>query len=153
MKIAFKQTLKPKYQKLLQREVDPAGDRGYTIVLLLPNREHIELLTQYLRKRSCPFDGGWQWQQHYLPNLKNLMNKVSFHASGFPWVNKEDQKLIPYETYNKSHRIMEHTFQMRVSWYFEKQMMIWMARKVNDGLDEILATCSASDTDFTACYA
>lgn len=153
LKMTFKQALKPQYQKLLQREVDPKGDFGYTVYLILPKEEHVGLLTDYLSKSGCKCHPGWAAKQHYLPNLPYLLNKVSYHHSGFPWVTKEDQKPIPYETYNKSHRIIDRVFQMRLSYYYTKPMMKWIARKFNDGLDEIMATCSASETNSTACYA
>lgn len=111
-------------------------------------------LHEYLQEHDMiNTDPGGFWPMHYLPHVESLMNKVSYHASGFPWMTEEDQKPFNYGDYNKSHRIMRRSLNIDVSWYFSKQMMVWYAKKVNDGLDLLYGSCSQGGSDMSSCSA
>jgi hypothetical protein len=65
------------------------------------------------------------------------MEKVSFHASGFPWMTKEEQEPLKYTDFNRGTAIMNRTLRIPLSYYYSKQMVIWIATMVNSGLDTL----------------
>merc|ERR1712032_1034011 len=142
LKIAFRMGLKQEYQSLMQRQADLQGDRGYNIVMILEKPEHVMFLHKYLMNNHVSIsDPGFFWPMHYLPHVGSLMDKISFHATRFPWITKEDQQKLNYNDFDKSHAVMNRTLKFSVSYYFSKRMMTWVANKVNNGLDALYGSC------------
>eukprot|EP00747_Dinoflagellata_sp_TGD_P030089 gnl/TRDRNA2_/TRDRNA2_134391_c0_seq2.p1 gnl/TRDRNA2_/TRDRNA2_134391_c0~~gnl/TRDRNA2_/TRDRNA2_134391_c0_seq2.p1 ORF type:complete len:390 (-),score=71.57 gnl/TRDRNA2_/TRDRNA2_134391_c0_seq2:21-1145(-) len=140
LKMAFRDALKPEYRYMLQRQADPGGDKGINIVLIFPVDGLIFQIFQHLERFGIFADPGYGFfPQHYLPYVKSLMNKVSFHPSGFPWVTEEDRRPLNVSDYNVSTTILQRSLQIQVSWHYTKPMMAHMAKKINNGLDGICA--------------
>lgn len=133
LKQAFVNRIDPRFRGVLQKVQDPNGDRSYTVTLLLWSQDHVEGLSGYLESQGVTADTTF-WKGHYLPHVNSLMQKVSFHSSGFPWTREEDKTPMELAQFEVSNAIMWRTLTIPLSWYFTKGMMEFAADKVNDFL-------------------
>jgi len=137
LKKAFIGRLHARYHGVLQRVQDIDGDRSYTITLLLWSADHVQILKDYLLSEGVMGVDTTFWPTHYLPHASALMNKVSFHPSGFPWMTEEDKRPLELSQFDKSNSIMRRILTIKVGYYLTKGMMEFAADLVNAFLSEM----------------
>jgi len=128
--------MKPEYRQYLQWQEDEAGDRSYTVKLILKNASHKVPLSQHLWAYGIWIDSN-PFNQFFMPWCATIMKKVSYHESGFPWVTKDMQAPDKPDNYNASVAIVQRTVKLGLSYHNTPPMVRWMAAKLNEGLDSL----------------
>mmetsp|Transcript_126609 Transcript_126609/g.358083 ORF Transcript_126609/g.358083 Transcript_126609/m.358083 type:complete len:483 (+) Transcript_126609:63-1511(+) len=70
------------------------------------------------------------WHMSYLPNVTSLVEKASFHSSGFPWTSEADKAPLNREDYRASEAILGRVINHPLSWHYPESMMTELAGSV-----------------------
>lgn len=133
LKGVFLESLHPRARQYLQHVQDQRGDRSYTITMIMKTEVEANALIDYLRGHGVNVD--MSWSSHFLPHVNTLMKKVSFHASGFPWITEEDKVPLQLSDYNRSSDIMKRSTTIMIGYYMSKGMMRYIADIVSSALE------------------
>merc|ERR1711972_509459 len=100
---------------------DPQGTLSYEILFILPHESQSLVVSDSLRYYAgIPTDVNDFWARHYPPHVKALMDKISWHKSGFPWMTEEQQTPDDPGRYNASAELLRRTVMLHLGYYLTR---------------------------------